>query len=181
MGADSATPVGPASPADSAAARDLADAPSAGAGMGRATARVRDAAGKELGVVTLTEGAQGIAVAGTLRGLPAGEHAMHLHTTGKCEPPFESAGPHWNPTQMQHGSQAPGGPHMGDLPNVTVAADGSVALQGTTPGGQLRGPNGLIDTDGAALMIHGKADDYKSQPGGDAGPRVACGVVEMGS
>lgn len=178
-GPDSAMPVGTTSPQDSAMARDLADAPAAGVGIGRATARMRDASGRDLGEVTLTETTQGIQLAGQLRGLPAGERAIHIHTTGRCEPPFESAGGHWNPTNTQHGFQAAGGPHLGDMRNLTVGADSSVMVQNATPGGGLRGANGLIDNDGAAVVIHIRPDDYRTQPSGNAGDRIACGVVEM--
>lgn len=144
---------------------------------GAATAALRDSAGRDLGTVTLTETAEGIAVAGTLRGLPPGAHAIHLHTTGRCEPPFESAGGHWNPTNKQHGTENPQGPHLGDMPNVTVGADSSAAVQVTTPGGTLRGTTPLFDGDSAAVMVHAGADDYRSDPAGAAGGRIACGVV----
>lgn len=154
-----------------------ADSAAPPAGAGGVTAAMRDAQGRDLGTVTLTESAQGIAVAGTLRGLPPGVHAIHVHTAGKCEAPFESAGGHWNPTSRQHGAQNPQGPHFGDLPNVTVAADSSVAVQVTTPGGTLRGANAVLDPDGAAVLVHAKADDNRSDPAGNAGARVACGVI----
>ena len=168
--------------ADSAAALDTttAAAPAgdtAAGGAGGVTATMRDSAGRELGTVTLTETAQGIAIAGTLRGLPPGEHGFHLHTTGQCTPTFEAAGGHWNPTGTQHGSQNPQGPHLGDMPDVTVGADSSVTIQATTPGGTLRGANALLDADGAAVMVHATADDYRTDPSGAAGGRIACGAV----
>jgi Cu-Zn family superoxide dismutase len=142
------------------------------------TTRMRDAAGKDLGTLTLTEAAEAITVAGRLTGLPPGEHGIHLHQVGRCDPPsFESAGDHWNPTNRQHGKQSPQGPHLGDLPNVTVAQDRSVMVQATTPGGTLRGANALLDSDGAAVVVHARRDDYRSQPAGDSGDRIACGVV----
>ena len=163
-------------------AQDLADAPSAGVGIGRATARMRDASGRDLGEIVLTETAQGIQLAGQLRGLAPGQRAIHLHQTGRCEAPsFASAGGHWNPTNAQHGFDVPGGPHLGDMRNITVGADSTLVIQNATPGGRLREANGLIDNDGAAVVIHAKPDDYRSQPSGEAGDRIACGVVEMGT
>ena len=148
---------------------------------GSTTAPMRDRDGKDLGTLTLTDADQGISVAGRVTGLPPGEHGIHLHTVGRCDPPgFDSAGDHWNPTNRKHGTGSAGGPHLGDLPNLTVGQDRSVAVQSTTPGGTLRGENALLDNDGAAVVVHAKRDDYKSQPSGDSGDRVACGVVTAG-
>jgi Cu-Zn family superoxide dismutase len=145
----------------------------------RVSAPMRSAQGKDLGVLTLTQSSQGIHLAGRLTGLPPGEHGIHLHTSGRCEAPkFESAGGHWNPTDRQHGTGSAQGPHLGDLPNITVGRDSSVAVNATTPGGTFRNQNALLDSDGAAIVIHAKADDYKSQPSGASGDRIACGVVE---
>lgn len=147
---------------------------------GSATATVRDAAGRELGTLTLTDTTGGIAVSGRLVGLAPGEHGLHLHTTGRCDPPaFESAGGHWNPTNRQHGTQNPQGPHFGDLPNVSAGPDSVAVLQGViTPGGSLRSaPDMLLDPDGAAVIIHSGADDARTNPSGGSGTRVACGVV----
>lgn len=149
-----------------------------GAGAAEASAPMRDPSGRDLGTLTLADGAQGITVRGSLTGLPPGEHGFHLHATGRCDAPsFESAGGHWNPTDSQHGTQAQGGPHLGDMPNITVGEDSSVTVDATTPGGTLRGENALLDADGAAVMVHAKPDDYRSQPSGDAGDRIACGIV----
>lgn len=151
------------------------------AGGTQAMAMMRDSTGADLGQVTLTETPQGLQVSGQLRGVPAGEHGFHIHTTGSCEPTFEAAGGHWNPTNAQHGFDAQGGPHFGDMRNITVGPDGTITAQGTTPGGTLTGQNALLDADGAAVMIHAGPDDYSSQPSGDAGGRIACGVVQMGA
>jgi Cu-Zn family superoxide dismutase len=140
---------------------------------------VRDAGRRELGRLTLTEGEGGIAIAGRLAGLAPGDHGMHLHAVGRCDPPsFESAGSHWNPSERQHGSANPQGPHAGDLPNVAIGADSAGIVEGTTSAGSLFGDVPLLDADGAALIVHAGRDDYSSQPSGGAGAPVACGVVE---
>lgn len=166
----------PAADADTSMAAPAAPA------QGGVTAALRDASGRDLGTVTLDSAAQGITLSGRLTGLPPGEHAFHLHASGGCEPPsFESAGGHWNPTDAAHGTESPKGPHFGDLPNITVGPDSAVAVNATTPGGTLRGENALLDADGAAVVVHQGTDDYKSQPSGDAGDRIACGVVSGGA
>jgi Cu-Zn family superoxide dismutase len=143
-----------------------------------ARATMRDESGRELGILTLTDTANGISIAGTLRNLPPGEHGFHLHMTGACTPAFEAAGGHWNPTGRKHGRDNPDGPHLGDLANITVLPDSSVRIAAVTPGGSIDGVNALLDTDGAAVMIHAGPDDYRTDPSGDAGGRLACGVVE---
>jgi Cu-Zn family superoxide dismutase len=164
--------------ADTTRAATPPDSPAAAQSGTRGTAALRDSAGKELGSLTLSESAGRISLTGQLTGLPRGTHAIHLHTVGRCDPPkFEAAGDHWNPTGREHGTQNPNGPHLGDLPNLTVGQDGSVRLEATTPGGTLQGANPLLDRDGAAVVVHVKRDDYKSQPSGDSGDRIACGVV----
>lgn len=152
--------------------------PATGA-AGGATAVLQDAQGNQVGTLTLTETGQMIQVSGTLQGLPAGTHAIHLHQTGQCQAPtFESAGGHWNPTNQQHGTEHPQGPHLGDMPNIDVGQDGTMNVQVSTPqGATLTGANGLLDADGAAVVVHAQADDYESQPSGAAGDRIACGVV----
>ena len=101
-------------------------------------------------------------------GLAPGAHGLHLHAVGRCDPPdFASAGPHWNPANRKHGSENPEGPHMGDLPNLMVAADGHATLTLTVP------PD-LVDEDGAALIIHAAPDDYRTDPSGNSGARIAC-------
>ena len=107
-------------------------------------------------------------------GLPAGVHGVHIHTTGKCDAPdFTTAGGHWNPTGKMHGSENPMGPHEGDLPNLTVGADGSGNLTFTVAGASLAT---MLDADGAAFVVHAGSDDYKTDPSGNSGGRIACGV-----
>lgn len=164
---------------DSAASADsLANAtqdPAAGVQVA-----VRDSAGRDLGTLTVAETGGTLAVSGMLRGLPPGTHGMHFHMTGSCEPPFESAGGHWNPTNMQHGAENPGGPHFGDLGNIEVGTDSSVSVQASAPGGTLRGASGLLDADGAALIVHATADDNRTDPSGNSGARIACGQISGG-
>jgi Cu-Zn family superoxide dismutase len=109
---------------------------------------------------------------------PAGVHAFHIHETGKCEPPFTTAGGHFNPAKKQHGLENPMGMHAGDLPNVDVPSSGTLAFDAVAQNVTLKpGANSPLDADGAALVIHDKADDYKSDPAGNAGDRVICGVI----
>lgn len=145
-----------------------------------ANAVMRDSAGRELGTLTLTGSNDGIAITGGLVGLPPGEHGIHLHAVGRCDAPtFESAGEHWNPTHRQHGSRNPQGPHLGDAPNVTAGPDSTATVQvSMSRGGSLRvGANMVLDADGAAIVIHAAPDDYRTDPSGGSGTRIACGVV----
>ena len=151
--------------------------PSRGVGP-EATAVMHDASGRTLGTLTLVDGSQGIIVSGRLTGLPPGQHALHLHAVGRCDAPaFTTAGGHWNPTGREHGTMNPNGPHFGDLPTITVGSDSAVTITSATPGGTLRGTNALLDADGAAVVIHAVADDNRTNPAGNAGARIACGVV----
>lgn len=116
-------------------------------------------------------------------GLPPGQHGVHLHSAGRCEPPaFASAGPHWNPAARQHGHRNPAGWHSGDLGNLGVGADGKLRVGLLVPGTALRavGPGGgavLADADGTALVIHSHPDDERTDPGGNSGDRIACAVI----
>lgn len=161
---------------DDAAVQDTAASAEAGA----MTAAVRGASGRDHGTVSLTDTTGGIIVTGRLTGLPPGDHGIHLHAVGACSGDFESAGPHWNPTNRQHGKENPEGPHLGDLSNLTVGTDSSVSLRLMTPGGSLRDSLGLVDGDGAAVIVHAQSDDHKTDPGGAAGDRIACGVISAG-
>jgi Cu-Zn family superoxide dismutase len=143
-----------------------------------ATAQVRDAGGNSLGTLTISETGTGLLTSGTLRGLTPGTHGIHLHAVGLCVAPFASAGGHWNPLSRQHGMNNPQGPHMGDMMNIDVGADGSATVSVRTPGGTLHGTNPLLDSDGASVVVHAAADDYHTDPAGNSGARVACGVVQ---
>jgi Cu-Zn family superoxide dismutase len=144
------------------------------AGGARATAMLKTATGIDAGRATATEVAGGIRYTLDVKGLPAGLHGAHIHTTGRCDgPDFTTAGGHWNPTTMKHGSMNPQGPHQGDLPNLTIGSDGRGTLGVTVPGATMAG---LLDTDGAAIIVHAGPDDLMSDPAGNSGGRIACGV-----
>lgn len=142
------------------------------------TALLQDAHGVIVGRVTLTDSSHGLLVHGSLVGVPRGTHAIHFHETGKCEAPFKTAGGHFNPGQKAHGMLDPAGPHAGDLPNLVVPKDGSLEFEFFVQGLTLSpGPSSLFDADGTAIVLHAKADDHRTQPSGDSGDRIACGVV----
>lgn len=144
------------------------------AGGGTATASLKMANGTAAGSATATESADGIAVTVSVNGIPAGPHGVHVHMTGKCEgPKFETAGGHWNPASAQHGLDNPKGSHAGDMPNLTVADDGTGNLNFTLKGATLAQ---LLDADGAAFVVHAGQDDQKTDPSGNSGDRIACGV-----
>jgi superoxide dismutase, Cu-Zn family len=149
-----------------------------GAAGGTATAALRTAAGEARGQATVTQAGDGISVRVEAMNMAPGTYAAHIHTTGRCDPPaFESAGGHWNPTSQQHGRENPQGPHKGDLPNLTIAAGGRGVVEFTIPGASVTGGStAMLDSDGAAMMIHEKPDDYRTDPSGDAGARIACGT-----
>jgi Cu-Zn family superoxide dismutase len=141
-----------------------------------ASASLKDGKGKAVGTAQLTQTAHGVLIAVDLHGLKAGVHAIHLHEVGKCDgPDFKSAGGHFNPAKKQHGFMSAEGPHAGDMPNIDVPANGKLKAELLAPDATI---DTLMDADGSALVVHAKADDYKSQPAGDAGDRVACGVIE---
>jgi len=145
-----------------------------------AKAVLTDKTGKEVGTVNLVQTPHGVLLKLSVKGIPAGEHAFHVHAVGKCEPPFTSAGGHFNPGGKKHGMEAPDGPHAGDMPNLHVPPSGALAVEVANPAISLvKGqPNSVFDADGSAVVIHAAADDYKTDPTGNAGDRIACGVIE---
>lgn len=148
-------------PAAERAAADLKTAD--GAAAGKATAATIN------GRITLTLQVQG---------LPPGQHGAHVHMTGKCDAPkFESAGGHWNPADAQHGLDAPAGQHAGDMPNLVVDDNGRGTLEYELKGATFAG---LMDDDGSAMVVHASADDQKTDPSGNSGDRIACGIFKAG-
>jgi superoxide dismutase, Cu-Zn family len=144
-----------------------------------AEAVLKDKDGKQVGVATLIETPEGVRVALTGYRLPPGGHGLHVHAVGRCDPPdFASAGAHFNPTGKQHGRMNPAGPHAGDLPNLVAAASGEAGLDITTKAFTLSpGPSSLLGDKGTALVVHANPDDDKTDPTGNSGGRIACGVI----
>ena len=171
----------PAEPAanDMATANDMGAMNEAAPAATAQSAQLMDAGGKAIGTVEMSEDASGLTLKVTAAGLPAGTHGVHLHEKGMCEgPKFESAGAHWNPMTKQHGRDNPMGAHLGDLANMD-ATDGAEAtstyqVAGVTMVGT---GNALADADGTSLVVHAKADDYKTDPSGNSGDRIACAVL----
>lgn len=146
-----------------------------------ATAKVIGANNESYGNAYLQEEDNGVMMTLALTGLPPGTHGIHIHEVGKCEPPkFESAGAHFNPTNKEHGKLNPNGYHLGDLPNLEIGEDGNVDLNFLAEGLTLQKdqPNSLLDSDGSAIVIHESADDYKTDPAGNSGARIACGAIQ---
>lgn len=160
----------------------LAFATAAAAQTGqKATASFINAEGNPIGSATLTETANGVSIALDLQALPTGEHAFHVHEKGVCNiaDKFMSAGAHFNATGKKHGHLAEGGPHVGDMPNVVVAVNGTLRATIVNPNVTLgSGPGSLFGPDGTSLVIHDRPDDYVSQPAGNAGDRIACAVIK---
>jgi Cu-Zn family superoxide dismutase len=135
---------------------------------------LRDASGRTFATATVIESG-GVRVRLEAAGLAPGTYGVHIHAVGRCDPPgFESAGPHWNPTGRQHGRLNSMGWHLGDLPNLTVGTNGAGEAEFTVTGTSL---NDLLDADGAALVVHAGPDDYRTDPSGNSGARLACGVI----
>lgn len=151
----------------------LADVPTSRVGQ----ATLSFANGLPAGTAQLLRDGSGLRVAVAVTGMTPGPHGFHLHTTGRCEAPgFTSAGGHLNPDGRKHGAQAPGGPHLGDLPNLQVGSGGSTTATEVVAGGEAA-LAAIFDGDGTAVVVHAAPDDYVTDPTGNAGDRLACGVL----
>ena len=141
---------------------------------------LKDAKGNSVGMAMISpaKGGGGVSVELDVKGLPPGQHAVHFHAVPKCEAPFTSDGSHFNPANKKHGMENPEGPHAGDMPNFTVGKDGTakttITNRNVTLGSE---SNSLYANGGTALIIHAAADDMKTDPSGNAGDRIACGVI----
>jgi Cu-Zn family superoxide dismutase len=145
-----------------------------GRGTAQTHVELKDAQGKTVGEVKISEKGSGVEISGRVHDLAPGEHAIHFHQNPKCESPdFKSAGGHFNPENKKHGFDNPEGHHAGDMRNFTVSADGKARLSVEDKDVSL---NALL-ANGAAIVIHAKADDYKTDPSGNSGDRIACGVI----
>lgn len=143
-----------------------------------AGAVLSDAGGRSLATASLYEEVGGVRVELSARGMAPGTYGAHIHMAGRCDAPaFESAGGHWNPTSRQHGRDNPAGSHLGDMPNLTVGNDGTGSITFLSRGARLAGAGGVMDAGGAAVIVHAAADDYRTDPSGNSGARIACGVV----
>lgn len=143
-----------------------------------AYAQLYDAKGADRGRADIYRDTSGLRIELVARGFAPGTYGMHVHAVGQCNAPdFASAGPHWNPTSAQHGRDNPMGAHHGDLPNLVIEPEqiGRATLR--MVGSRFEGDGGLLDADGAAFVIHAGPDDYKTDPSGNSGGRVACGVI----
>jgi Cu-Zn family superoxide dismutase len=148
-------------------------------GGNTAVADVKTAQGQPVGTATFSDVTGGVRIILDAKNLAPGAHGVHIHEVGKCDPPgFTTAGGHFNPEKKQHGLENPAGPHAGDLPNLTVGPDGTGRFETTTTRITLGpGPNSVVDADGSALVIHAAPDDMRTDPAGNSGARVACGVI----
>ena len=148
-------------------------------GDNAAVVELTNTSGQSVGTARFTQAGNVVRILVEAKGLPPGPHGAHVHAVGKCDPPdFNSAGPHFNPTNKQHGALNPQGSHAGDLPNLTVGPDGTGRMETTTEQLSLgSGPSSVWDADGSALVVHANADDFKTDPTGNSGARVACGVL----
>jgi Cu-Zn family superoxide dismutase len=147
-----------------------------------AWAELRNQSGDSVGSAVLREEGSQVRIVVHASGLPPGRHGVHLHAVGRCEPPgFQSAGGHFNPLGKKHGLESAMGPHAGDLPELEADASGRVQYVAVTDRVTLgTGPTSLLDADGSALVIHAAADDQRTDPSGNSGDRIVCGVLVAG-
>jgi Cu-Zn family superoxide dismutase len=147
----------------------------------KAKAELIDTKGKSIGTATFTQQHGSVKIELDLEGLPPGEHGCHVHGAGKCDgPDFKTASAHFNPEGKKHGLKNPEGPHAGDMPNVTADKDGKVktTLEAKLISLKAGEKNCILTADGTSIVVHAKPDDHKTDPAGDAGPRIACGVIK---
>jgi Cu-Zn family superoxide dismutase len=140
---------------------------------------MKDATGRIVGSGVLLQESDGVRILLDVKGFKPGDKGIHIHTVGRCDPPsFNSAGGHFNPGSKEHGLENPKGPHAGDLPNITIEADGQGHLEYTDPRVTLEsGANSLFSLDGTSIVIHEGPDDMRTDPAGNSGARIACGVI----
>jgi len=146
------------------------------------TVKVTTAEGKDAGTITLTDKKGAVAFKLDLMGLPPGQHAIHIHQHPLCEPPYATSGPHLNPSGKMHGTKNPEGPHDGDIPlNLKVGSDGTDKSSFTVKSISLdpAAPNSVFANGGTSIMIHAGPDDMETDPGGNSGARIACGVITL--
>ena len=143
-----------------------------------ASATLKQGNGLPAGTAVLAAAGNQVTLTVAVAGLGAGDRGMHLHMVGRCDAPdFTTAGGHLNPRARQHGAHNPAGSHLGDLPNLSVGSNGTGTATATLPGTRAELEAALFDADGTAVIVHAAADDYKTDPTGNSGPRVACGVL----
>lgn len=150
-------------------------------GAAKTVVEMKDAQGKSVGTITLSESAKGVALDIKVHDLAPGKHGIHFHQNAKCDgPDFKSAGPHFNPDGKKHGLESPEGHHAGDMLNLSVKEDGKATMKLTDADVNLKDgsdSHSLFNNGGTALIIHAKEDDMKTDPSGNSGDRIACGVI----
>ena len=159
-----------------------ADVRTAGDAPRMAWAELRNSSGESVGSAVLREAGDQVQIVIQASGLAPGRHGVHLHAVGRCEPPgFQSAGGHFNPAGKKHGLESAEGPHAGDLPDLDVDATGRVQYTTMTNRVTLgTGPTSIFDADGSAIVIHAGPDDQRTDPSGNSGDRILCGVLVAG-